>query len=195
VVILISEDKKELIRLHAIEVIARKGFQNTKIKDIAVESAIASGTIYNYFKSKNEIMEYIITTEFQRRTKGLKKSIEKNNSFLSVINDILEYHIEQIRENPALVKLIMQEIFQMIECSNVSISNIINENDELMTEFVEQAQHRGEISKNFNAAFIAASIIYSFRDFAYAYVKKDVLNLDLVEAKKQILQFYINGLI
>ena len=125
-VILISEDKKELIRLHAIEVIARKGFQNTKIKDIAVESAIASGTIYNYFKSKNEIMEYIITTEFQRRTKGLKKSIEKNNSFLSVINDILEYHIEQIRENPALVKLIMQEIFQMIECSNVSISNIIN---------------------------------------------------------------------
>ena len=194
-VILITEDKKELIRLHAIEVIARNGFQNTKIKDIAKESSIASGTIYNYFKSKNEIMDYIIITEFEKRSKALKESIGNNNSFLAVITNILEYHIEEIRQNPALVRLIMQETFQLMEYSNVPISNILNENDKLMTEFVIQAQQRGEISKNFNAAFIAASILYSFRNFAYAYVKKDVPSLDLVEAKKQILQFYINGLI
>ncbi|MBC8061309.1 MAG: TetR/AcrR family transcriptional regulator [Clostridiaceae bacterium] len=187
-------DKKELVRIHAIDVIARKGFQNTKVKDIAKECQIASGTIYNYFKSKNEIMEYIIITEFEKRTMALKRALEKNNTFVFVIDAILEYHIEEIRENPALVKLIMQETFQLMEHSNVTIINILNENDKLMTEFIVQAQQTGEISKNFDAGFIAASILYSFRNFAYAYIKKNIPNLGLVETKKQILQFYINGL-
>ncbi|MBC8061316.1 MAG: TetR/AcrR family transcriptional regulator [Clostridiaceae bacterium] len=189
------KDKKELIIETAIEVIAKKGFENTEIIDIAIASGIAVGIIYNYFKSKIEIMEYIIIMEFGNRGKVLKKAIENNGSFPVVIDAILEYHIVEIRESPSLVKLIMQETFKMIEYSNVIIRNIINENDKIMTEFIVQAQHKGEVSRDFEATFIAVSILYSFRTFAYAYVMKEIPNLDLEKIKKQILQFYGNGLV
>jgi TetR/AcrR family fatty acid metabolism transcriptional regulator len=50
---------KELKRQHimgsALNVFLRKGYQNTKIKDIAEEAAIGKGTIYEYFDSKEDL--------------------------------------------------------------------------------------------------------------------------------------------
>ncbi len=140
-------------------------------------------------------MNYIINTEFEKRINVLKRDIENKKAFHEVIDDILEYHINEIKENPSLVKLIMQEAFQMMGYTNQVISDILNENNKLMIEIVVSAQQRGEISKKFDAEFIAASILYSFRSFAYAYVKNDNINFDLDKLKKQIKQFYVNGLI
>ena len=50
---------KELKRQHimgsALNVFLRKGYQNTKIKDIAEEAGIGKGTIYEYFDSKEDL--------------------------------------------------------------------------------------------------------------------------------------------
>ena len=45
-------DKKEIIRLAAIKVIAKEGFYNTKMSSIAEEAGIAIGTLYLYLKAK-----------------------------------------------------------------------------------------------------------------------------------------------
>src|SRR2546422_10882088 len=40
----------------AIRVFARTGYYNSRVSDIAREAGIASGTIYLYFKTKDEIL-------------------------------------------------------------------------------------------------------------------------------------------
>ena len=49
------EEKKARILEAAIKVFARKGLSKTTISDIAAEADIGKGTVYEYFKSKDEV--------------------------------------------------------------------------------------------------------------------------------------------
>src|SRR3989442_434675 len=49
-------DKPQQIIDAAVRVFARNGFYNSRVSDIAREAGIASGTIYLYFKTKDEIL-------------------------------------------------------------------------------------------------------------------------------------------
>ncbi|MBN2693554.1 TetR/AcrR family transcriptional regulator [bacterium] len=52
--------KKKIIMKHAIKIFAEKGYFQTKIIDIAKEAGIGKGTIYEYFRSKEEIISEAI---------------------------------------------------------------------------------------------------------------------------------------
>ena len=52
-------DKREAILRAAIKVFAQKGYFNSKVADIAREAGIADGTVYLYFKSKDEILHSV----------------------------------------------------------------------------------------------------------------------------------------
>jgi TetR/AcrR family fatty acid metabolism transcriptional regulator len=49
-------DKREAILRAAIRVFAHNGYFNSKVADIASEAGVADGTVYLYFKSKEEIL-------------------------------------------------------------------------------------------------------------------------------------------
>src|SRR4029079_18156293 len=52
-------DKREAILRAAVRVFARNGYFNSKVSDVASEAGIADGTVYLYFKSKDEILHSI----------------------------------------------------------------------------------------------------------------------------------------
>ncbi len=56
----IREQKKKLIMDTALEHFANKGYFTTSINDIAKSARIAKGLVYNYFKSKEELLITII---------------------------------------------------------------------------------------------------------------------------------------
>src|SRR5260370_15178372 len=51
-----SNGKYEAILRAAIEVFARNGFFNSKVADVASEAGVADGTVYLYFKNKDDIL-------------------------------------------------------------------------------------------------------------------------------------------
>lgn len=55
-----KEDKKVQIIDAALLVFSKVGFSKTKIQDIADQAGIGKGTVYEYFKSKNELFEMTI---------------------------------------------------------------------------------------------------------------------------------------
>jgi AcrR family transcriptional regulator len=67
-------DKREAILRAAVKVFARKGYFNSKVADIAGEAGIADGTVYLYFKSKDEIC---IRCSI-RQWKGLSRKVAAN---------------------------------------------------------------------------------------------------------------------
>jgi len=101
--------KKELIRQAAISVIAREGFHSATTDRIARKAGIAVGTIYNYFKDKEEILDYIFQVEYEKRAEFFKKLQEKSIQPLEKIRLILKMHFEELKENPDLVKVILEE--------------------------------------------------------------------------------------
>ncbi len=88
------EFKKNLIVTAAEEIFFTKGFENTTMLEIAHKVGYSKGSIYSYFKSKNEVCFCIINNYFgsisqlaqqisKKKLTGLKKLITFKESFLN----------------------------------------------------------------------------------------------------------------
>jgi AcrR family transcriptional regulator len=58
---IIKREKRNLFIISALSVFEEKGFNNTRIKDITEYAGTSVGNFYNYFKSKEEVFEVIIS--------------------------------------------------------------------------------------------------------------------------------------
>lgn len=57
---------KQKILDTAEKLINEKGFANVSVEDIVNECAVAKGTFYHYFKSKDDILTYVMRTPYQQ---------------------------------------------------------------------------------------------------------------------------------
>ena len=101
--------KKEIIRQAAIETFANKGFYFSTTDLIAEKSGVAVGTIYNYFKNKQDILEYICQVEFEKRKAFFDELQKQDLDPVEKIRKIIQKHFDEVRENPLLVKIILRE--------------------------------------------------------------------------------------
>lgn len=89
-------DKREAILRAAIKVFARSGYFNSKVSDIAGEAGIADGTVYLYFKSKEEILHSVFDrtmAEFIEEGKNEIAAFERADERLRRIAQI---HLEKL---------------------------------------------------------------------------------------------------
>jgi len=62
----VSEERKDQIMNAAEEVFTQKGLDNARMDDIAEETGLSKGTLYLYFKSKDDLIAAILDRIFQR---------------------------------------------------------------------------------------------------------------------------------
>ena len=103
-------NKRDMILSAAFELILQKGIVSTKIIDIAERAGIGKGTVYDYFKSKDEILLTIfdayILNEYELMDKGLaekKNTEERLLFFLEFKEDMLRRYGPIISEIPNLM--------------------------------------------------------------------------------------------
>ncbi|MBL7013577.1 MAG: TetR/AcrR family transcriptional regulator, partial [Candidatus Marinimicrobia bacterium] len=90
--------KKTLIIEAAIKVFSRDGLEKGKIADIAKEAGIGKGTIYDYFRSKDDIfkaIEQLMFSEIATEFKSIKTSpLSPNEKILHIMNWSLNMSME-----------------------------------------------------------------------------------------------------
>ena len=69
----VSEERKDQIMNAAEEVFSKKGFSDARMDDIAEETGLSKGTLYLYYKSKDDLIIAILDRLFQREFKAFEK--------------------------------------------------------------------------------------------------------------------------
>lgn len=62
----LRQQKREQIMVAALELFAENGYHATSISDITKKAKISKGLLYNYFESKEQLLESIIRDGFER---------------------------------------------------------------------------------------------------------------------------------
>lgn len=68
----VSEERKDQIMNAAEEVFSQKGFSDARMDDIAEETGLSKGTLYLYYKSKDDLIIAILDRIFQREFKAFE---------------------------------------------------------------------------------------------------------------------------
>src|SRR2546427_9707203 len=95
-------DKPQAIIDAAIRVFARNGYYNSRVSDIAREAGIASGTIYLYFKTKDDILVRLFREKMAEWVALLRKEGAAERDPLAKIPKIVALHCRVIQEEPDL---------------------------------------------------------------------------------------------
>src|SRR5215211_6641409 len=103
-------DKREAILRAAIKVFAGKGYFNSKVADIASEAGIADGTVYLYFKSKDEILHSVFDRAMEEFISEGRREIEKIEDPESRLRRIAELHLERLGADRDLAVVFQVEL-------------------------------------------------------------------------------------
>ncbi len=105
-----AEDKRQTIRKAAISAIARMGYHDATTDVIAREANVAVGTLYNYFKSKEEILSHIFEVECEKRL-GYFHRVNADSSLdaLEKVEEILRFHFDEMAKNPEVAAILVRE--------------------------------------------------------------------------------------
>ena len=94
----------------AIEVFAEKGFHNARISDIAKRAGVADGTIYLYFRNKDDVLLTIFEEKMGVLIAGLQHALVGVDDPLERIRTFARYHFRQVNDHRALAEVLQIEL-------------------------------------------------------------------------------------
>jgi TetR/AcrR family fatty acid metabolism transcriptional regulator len=96
----------------AIRVFARNGYYNSRVSDIAREAGIASGTIYLYFKTKDEILVTLFREKMAEWVAHARREIADERDAVAKLRRLVALHFAVLERNPALAEVVQVELRQ-----------------------------------------------------------------------------------
>jgi TetR/AcrR family fatty acid metabolism transcriptional regulator len=159
-------DKREAILRAATKVFARSGYFNSKVADVAKVAGVADGTVYLYFKSKEDILRSIfdrgvgeVLSEARARIAAVADPRER-------LREIARLHLERLGANRELAIVFQVELRGstkfMEEFSAAGLAEYLR----LIRETFEQGQRAGVFRASLNPKLVAKVIFGALDEMA-----------------------------
>jgi len=107
-----SAEKYQRILDAAVAVFAEKGFFVSRISDIADRANVADGTVYLYFKNKDEILATAINTAFDGFMKAAREELSKLAKPSDRLRRLAYLHLEALGSNRNMAVVFQMELRQ-----------------------------------------------------------------------------------
>ncbi|HEV7425491.1 MAG TPA: TetR/AcrR family transcriptional regulator [Thermoanaerobaculia bacterium] len=101
----VSEFRVQSIQEAAIRVISRKGMAAATMQEIAEEAGVAKGTIYLYFRDREELVEKTFETSIGELHKRLDAALEADGSFEERLRAVITAQLAFFNENREFFRL------------------------------------------------------------------------------------------
>src|SRR5580698_1456672 len=90
--------KRERILDAAVKVFAAEGFYNAKVSQIAQAAGVADGTIYLYFKSKDDLLIQLFEDRMERVNANLREAIDTESTATARLKRIVKLHLQLVEQ-------------------------------------------------------------------------------------------------
>jgi len=93
----VTDERTSQIITAAEDVFTKKGFAEARMDDIAEETGLSKGTLYNYFKSKDDLIIAILDRIFQREFKAFDEMDISKMSSTDIVNRFVDTIAKDIK--------------------------------------------------------------------------------------------------
>jgi TetR/AcrR family fatty acid metabolism transcriptional regulator len=186
-------DKRAKILRSATKVFARNGFYHSKVSEIAREADVADGTIYLYFKNKEDILISIFEESMDDILQLTREEIGTHQDALSKLRRFVHLHMTLMEKNPRLAEVIQVELRQsskfMKEYKNVKFLEYL----QFIAEVIEQGRREGLIHKEVSPAIFKRMLFGALDELALQWVLSKK-RYSLSEMADQVTDIFMNGI-
>jgi TetR/AcrR family transcriptional regulator, fatty acid metabolism regulator protein len=158
--------KRESILRAATRVFARNGYFNSKVADIARAAGVADGTVYLYFKSKEEILHSIFDQNMAEAIGAGRKLIAKLSDPREKLRRIATLHLERLGADRDLAIVFQVELRGSTKFMREFSAAGFGEYLGLLRAIFEEGQRAGVFRKDLNAKVVSKILFGALDEMA-----------------------------
>lgn len=157
-------DKRDRILAAAERVFARHGFFAARVSEIAKDAGVADGTIYLYFKSKDDLLISLFENRMKQVNDALRTAVAAAPPApVDQLRAFIRTYLKLVHDEPAAAEVLTIELRQsskfMKEYENPAFVEFLR----MLGGIVAAGQERGEIDDTV-PAHVAARMIFGMVD-------------------------------
>ena len=187
-----QKQRLEAIRAAA-SVFAERGFHGASTVAIAERMGIKQGSLYYYFKSKDEALGEVCLYGLSSYAQHMTAIAQSDQPFAAKLLATVTSHLSSYREKNEALKVYNDERLYLPEDKRAPLKEIGSRYRQQLESIIESASEKGEISNCIDAHFVAQSVIGLCNAFGDLIVRDS--DLDLFDLIHKCTDLLLNGLI
>jgi TetR/AcrR family fatty acid metabolism transcriptional regulator len=189
-----EDNKHQKILRAAVKVFSEKGFYNSRVADIAKEANVADGTIYLYFKNKDDILISLFEEEFGEIVANMRRELEKERDPFQKIKRFAILHLAIVSKHQQLAEVLGVEVRQSSKFMKEYVNKPFIEYLNLIRSVVIEGQEKGLIRTDLTPGIIKRAFFGALDEMARYWVLSTKKKHSTDEAAAQISDVFIRGM-
>jgi TetR/AcrR family transcriptional regulator, fatty acid metabolism regulator protein len=177
----------------AVEVIAENGYHASQVSKIAKKAGVADGTIYLYFKNKEDILVSVFEEKMGQFIEQTEKSIEQKVDANKKLLALIEMHFQQLASNPHLAVVTQLELRQSNPELRVKINQVLKPYLTLIDSIIKEGMQDGLFRKELILPLVRQMIFGTLDETVTNWVMKE-RKYNLVDQAGDVHRLLTNGL-
>lgn len=185
--------RKQSILQAAIEVFSNGSFNNSSISEIAKRANVAEGTIYQYYKNKEDLFFSIPIQKTIEFTEELDLHLQGITGAFNKIRKFIWYYLYFFKMNPAYGRILMLEMRVSGSFIKTKTYNFLKKSTSRILEVVKEGQKEGVVRKDVNVYVLRQLILGILEHVVTRWLLKG-RKYDLMEYYEDVAKLITNGI-
>jgi TetR/AcrR family fatty acid metabolism transcriptional regulator len=186
-------DKYRRILEAAITVFAEQGYFQSTIAQIAKEAGVADGTIYLYFKNKDDILVQFYQYKTRQIFERFRDAVSQPATAEEKLRCLIRVHLQEFQKDRNMAIVYQAETHQNRRLGNEQIKEMSKMYRNIISEVVELGQDEGTIRKDLYMGLVKRFINGAVDEVINSWIHSGG-QYDLVSMADPLVDLFIRGI-
>lgn len=188
----VRTEKRDAILRAATEVIARKGYFNAQVADIARAAGVAAGTVYLYFRSKDDLLASIFQKTMREARAEGRAALEGIGDPVERLRRIARLHLDRLGRDRDLAVVFQVELRQSTKFMEQFSATDLRDYLGIIRDTIAEGQEAGAFRRGFNPT-IAAKVFFGALDEMATNWILSRRRYSLAAEADKVIDLFVNG--
>ncbi|SEM36471.1 transcriptional regulator, TetR family [Mesobacillus persicus] len=176
----------------AVIVIAENGYHQAQVSKIAKQAGVADGTIYLYFRNKEDILISLFQEKMGNFIEIIEGKIAGKSTAVEKLLMLVEAHLEWVAEDSHLAIVTQLELRQSNKELRLKINEVLKGYLKLIDKIVIEGIERNEFRSNLDVRLARQMIFGTIDETVTTWVMSDA-KYNLLALSEPLHQMLVNG--
>jgi TetR/AcrR family fatty acid metabolism transcriptional regulator len=188
-----GSDKRGRILDAAIKVFAERGFHSATVAEIARAAGVADGTIYLYFKGKDDLLLRLFDEKMTELLEEARREIAHEKTAPARLRRFIQLHLALVERNPDLAAVLIVELRQSAQFLKAADRQKLAAYVDLIAEIVRAGQESGELLDIVSPAIAKRAVFGALDELALGYLLSGRKS-NLRKTAAEVAEWFVRGL-
>lgn len=178
----------------AVIVIAENGYHQAQVSKIAKQAGVADGTIYLYFKNKEDILVSLFQEKMGIFIEKIEEEIRTEQSASEKLYTLIDKHFSLLAEDHHLAIVTQLELRQSNKELRLRINEVLKGYFNVVDKIITSGQEAGEFREDLDLRLTRQMIFGTIDEIVTTWVMNDQ-KYNLTKQVKQVHELFVYGFV